>query len=185
MVMTVKRALASVSVVSVTALSTLASRAEPTNPTPTSTTPIPAPTGTTAPPYLSTRIRGTITVPATFSGSHANGEVELGDAGFDCEHIVIRANSRELGPYPFPQPVWTRSVHATGDYDSGHCSYSLSVPGNSEFKLVGEAPDDDNEFDCDVVQVTVGSTPAWQSVAIFTTKTDNLSVSAITCVVIW
>jgi len=137
-----------------------------------------------------TTIKGEITVPSTFSsGNYGNGPVALGQGGFGCSNIVVIANSKEMKPRPpgttgfyIDQPVWTKSVNASGSYASGKCSYSMVVPGDQQFSLNAGT---NGSFDCSVISLDFGnSTPQWQSVPKGTQKTDNLSLSKITCIVI-
>lgn len=142
------------------------------------------------PKFNLTIIKGEITVPSTFSsGNYGNGPVALGQGGFGCSNIVVTANSKETKPKPpnagdfyMPQPVWTKSATATGNYASGKCSYSLAVPGDQQFGLVAGTA---GQFSCDQIMLGFGgSTPQWQTVPKGTTKIDNLNISAITCIVI-
>jgi hypothetical protein len=141
-------------------------------------------------PFVITTIKGEISVPAQFSsGNYGNGPVSLGQAGFGCSNIVVVANSKETKPKPpnagdfyFPVPVWTKSVQATGNFASGKCNYSLAVPGDQQFGLVAGTT---GQFNCDSIMMGFGNTtPTWQTVPKGTIKTDNLSISAITCIVI-
>jgi hypothetical protein len=158
-------------------------------PTTTQNGQAPAPTVQAAPKTpLKTVIKGDITVPSTFSSSgQGNGPVSLGQGGFGCSNIVITANSKEKQPKPpgttgfyVEQPVWSRTVNATGTYSSGKCSYSLSVPGDKEFGLYAGTSGD---FPlCQAITVAISnSTPTWQTVPRFTTKVDNLTAAYIDC----
>lgn len=139
--------------------------------------------------FVTTTIKGEITVPSTFSSAnYGNGPVALGQAGFGCGNLVIVANSKATKPRPpnfsglwIDQPVWSHSVQATGTWSSGKCSYSLPVAGDQEFSLTAGTS---GNFGCTSIDVTVTNTPAWQSVPKGTTKTDNITVSRVTCTVI-
>lgn len=145
---------------------------------------------TPIPHFTFTTIKGEIKVPATFSSSgYGNGPVALGQGGFGCSNIVVIANSKELKPRPanydgfwIDQPVWTRSVQASGNYSSGKCSYNLVVPGDAQFKLVAGTS---GNFNCNSIMLDFGSsTPSWQSVPKGTSKVDDLSINSITCNII-
>lgn len=124
----------------------------------------------------STRIVGTINVPAPPTG-------EL--AGFACPNLYVSATSKDTIPPPpgglFSTPKWTRGVAATGTYSSGKCSYSMVVPGNSEFYLNVSG---NGSFACSYVATWVGPTGAAVgpiSVQIGTSKTQNLDVTKVLC----
>ena len=130
---------------------------------------------------LMTRIQGDIAVPSTFGQSGYGSASSL--ANFQCSNLVIIATSKDQKPKPpnvdfWDSPVWTRSVQATGNWSSGHCSYSMVVPGDSQFKL---SPGDIGSFNCAPIIIGMTNTPAWQSVPKGTAKVDNLTITNVTC----
>lgn len=139
--------------------------------------------------FVITSIKGEITVPATFSsGNYGNGPVALGQGGFGCGNLVMIANSKEVKPRPpgytgfwIDQPVWTRGANATGTWSSGKCNYSIAVPAEQQFYLTAGT---NGSWDCSVVQLEVTNTPSYQSVAKGTSKTDNVTIPKVTCIVI-
>lgn len=123
---------------------------------------------------FATQIKGTITVPA----AAATGNL----AGFKCSDMIITATSKEYNTAPagvFASPKWTRSAAATGNWAAGQCSYSIIVPHSQQFALTAGTM---GPYDCAVVQIALSGTPQWQSVPKGTTKTDNMTVSSMTCV---
>jgi len=130
--------------------------------------------------FIVTRITGEITVPAQFSSEGYGSAASLN--GFNCSNLVITAESTELVPVPPGQfgyqHVWTRSVHATGNWASGKCSYSLIVRPDSDFALVAGSS---GEWACDYISMPLAGTPNKQKVAKGTTKTDNMTLTKVAC----
>ena len=126
--------------------------------------------------HLRTKVAGTIAVPAPPTGNLA---------GFGCGNITMTATSKEyLAPPPggiFGAPKWTRSAVATGTYGSGSCSYSIPVPHNSDFYLTASGS---GNFTCHVVSTWLGAQgyPVGPIKApLAGTKTQNLSISKVSC----
>ena len=70
--------------------------------------------------------KGTIKVPV----GAATGQL----AGLTCADITVTATSQDQKPPPpgglFSSPKWQHSVHATGTWSSGSCTYAVTVvPG--------------------------------------------------------
>jgi hypothetical protein len=133
--------------------------------------------------FVATKIQGEITVPKEFTGENYGQASSLN--GFNCSNIVITAESTEMvqptnGGFA-TQHVWSRSTTATGQYQSGKCSYSLYVRPNSNFGLVAGA---NGTWNCDVVSMPLANTPSAQQVPKGTTKTDNITITKVACVVI-
>ena len=72
-------------------------------------------------------------------------------------------------------------VHASGTWSSGKCSYYLPIPHDASFRLSAGSS---GSFDCTQISIDMNGMPAWQSVPKGTVKTDNLTVTKVTCTVI-
>jgi hypothetical protein len=133
--------------------------------------------------FVGTRIQGEITVPAQFTGENYGQASSLN--GFQCSNLVIIAESTEMVPPTgggfSVQHVWTRSVNATGTWSSGKCQYSMYVKPDSSFGLVAGS---NGNWSCDVVQMGLSGTPSAQKVPKGTTKTDNITITKVACIVI-
>jgi hypothetical protein len=131
-------------------------------------------------------IKGEIKLPAAFSASGYGNVNSL--KNFNCSNLVITATSTEMKPRPPghtgfwpPTPIWTKSANATGSWSSGKCNYSIVVPADKPFRLVGGTS---GSFSCSTIEVFVTETPSSQTVPKSTTKTDDLTITKVSCVVI-
>lgn len=149
--------------------------------------PGPGPIMTAQPPVLAlSMIKGEIKLPAAFSAS-GYGSVSM-LKNFNCSNLVITATSTEMKPKPPgqtgfwpPTPMWTKSANATGSWSSGKCNYTIVVPADKPFRLVGGTS---GSFSCSNIDVFVTDTPSSQTVPKSTTKTDDLTVTKVNCNVI-
>lgn len=128
-----------------------------------------------------TRVQGEITVPAAFSTIGWASPAALN--GFGCANLLVTATSKAQQPNTGGPsiPEWTRSASATGTWASGKCSYTLVVPPASDFNLhTGPIGTD---WACDNILISGGTTPFQSVTPKGATKTQNLAIAKVTCVV--
>lgn len=125
--------------------------------------------------FFQTKVAGKIKVPAAPTGALQ---------GFGCQNIIVSATSNEYNTPPgggFGSPKWVRSVAATGDYASGSCSYSLSVPGGKGFYLSASG---EGNYDCSVISTWIGpqgTTIGPLTVPVGTTKKQDFEITKVNC----
>jgi hypothetical protein len=135
---------------------------------------------------LVTEVRGEITVPQTFDYAGVANPDAL--KGFTCANLLVTAQSKATKPKPagytgvwHDPPVWSHTVHTTGTYSSGKCSYQINVAGNDAFVLGSSIGNTTTPFQCTFVGVEITNNPGYMTVPKGTIKTVNLNVSHITC----
>lgn len=126
--------------------------------------------------YVNTKVAGTINVPAPPGGALS---------GFACGNLAVTATSKDHHPVKpgqtFSAPKWTRTVKATGTYSSGKCSYSIGVPSKSDFFITANG---EGNYACHYVATWIGSQGAAIGpiqVPLGTTRTQNFTISKVSC----
>ena len=125
-------------------------------------------------------VKGTIKV----SPSFASGPL----AGMTCADIIVTSTSQAMNPPApgglFNTPKWTHHVAATGNFASGSCSYSMTVPHSSNFAVTanGVGPGATGALKC--YYLPMGFNPSmagWFSVPMGGTKEQDFTLTSVTC----
>jgi hypothetical protein len=122
---------------------------------------------------LSTKVIGTITMPAPPAGTLAN---------FQCSDVVVGAFSNEF-TNPAPGDLmgtykWTRVVKATGTISTGKCTYSMRIPPNSPFTI--QLNGDLGNYNCHFIGLNHAPSGTI-TVPLASTKTKNFTVTGYNC----